>query len=206
MAHFHTVEPGECLLSVADRFGFFPDTLWNAPENAELRRTRARANPLVPGDAVFIPAPREKRADAPTDARSVFKRRGVPAQIHVRLLRDGQPCAGVAYTLAIGGLELHGQTSPSGQIEHWLATTVRTARLTLATGEVYELAVGRLEPVSEERGVRGRLCGLGFLAALDAPTADLETALRQFQAAAQLPVTGAIDDATRERLVARNGS
>ncbi|MFY0537772.1 peptidoglycan-binding domain-containing protein [Nannocystis pusilla] len=178
-------------------------------ERPRERRAAAHAGPrepLVPGDAVFIPAPREKRADAPTDARSVFKRRGVPAQIHVRLLRDGRPCAGVAYTLAIGGLELHGLTSPSGQIEHWLATTVRTARLTLATGEVYELAVGRLEPVSEERGVRGRLCGLGFLAALDAPPADLEAALRQFQAAAQLPVTGAIDDPTRERLVARNSS
>ncbi|PCC70488.1 Putative peptidoglycan binding domain-containing protein [Nannocystis exedens] len=206
MGHVHTVEPGECLLSVADRFGFFPDTLWNAPENAELRRTRARATPLVPGDAVFIPSPREKQADAPTDARSVFKRRGVPAQIHVRLLRDGQPCAGVAYTLAIGGLELKGVTSPSGQIEHWIATTVRTGRLTLATGEVYELAVGRLEPASEERGVRARLCSLGFLAAIDAPPAELAAALRQFQAAARLPVTGAVDDATRARLVARHGS
>ncbi|MCY0991682.1 peptidoglycan-binding domain-containing protein [Nannocystis sp. ILAH1] len=206
MSRVHTVEPGECLLSIADRFGFFPDTLWNAPENAELRRTQTRATPLVPGDTVFIPTPREKLAGAPTDARSVFKRRGVPAQIHVRLLQDGQPRAGVAYTLAVGGLELRGETSPAGQIERWISTTARTGRLTLSTGEVYELAIGRLEPASEERGVRARLCSLGFLTAIDAPPAELKSALRRFQSAAQLPVTGAVDDATRARLVDRNGA
>ncbi|MCY1067230.1 peptidoglycan-binding domain-containing protein [Nannocystis sp. RBIL2] len=206
MGRVHTVEPGECLLSIADRFGFFPDTLWNAPENAGLRRARAQSNLLVPGDAVHIPDLRVKEERAPTDMCSVFRRRGVPVRIYVRLMRDDQPCAGVAYTLAVGEQELAGVTSAAGEIEHWLATTVRTGRLTLNTGEVYELAIGRLEPASEERGLRARLCSLGFLPAIDAEPAELDAALRRFQAAAQLPVTGVVDEATRARLVEHNGS
>ena len=46
MALVHTIQDGDCISSVAMRHGFFPGTLWNHPDNMELKKLRRDPNVL----------------------------------------------------------------------------------------------------------------------------------------------------------------
>ena len=46
---------GDCISSIAYENGLFPNTLWNHPDNAELKRNRKDMNLLEVGDVVKIP-------------------------------------------------------------------------------------------------------------------------------------------------------
>lgn len=83
MSERYTVRQGDCIDSIALRYGFFPDTLWNHGENAELKRKRKYGNVLEPGDEVFIPDLTVKYEDKATEAKHRFKRRGVPAVLRL---------------------------------------------------------------------------------------------------------------------------
>jgi hypothetical protein len=61
----HTVRQGDCIASISFRNGFLPETIWNDPNNAELRRTK-HPNILKPGDIVFIPDKRPKTSSLKT--------------------------------------------------------------------------------------------------------------------------------------------
>ena len=113
----HTVVQGECLISIADKYGFFWETLWNHPENAELKQKRTDPEILNPGDLVFIPEKRIKEVSEPTDQVHKYRLKNTPAKFRVRLLDDaGEPRANLQYILEIDGQEFTGKTSSSGEI------------------------------------------------------------------------------------------
>ncbi len=62
--------------------------------------------------------------------------------------------------------------------------------------DVFELALGALDPIDTDAGVEGRLWGLGYRV----DGGDLGSAVRAFQAKEQLNETGRVDAETRERL------
>jgi hypothetical protein len=203
-----TAEPGDCFSSIAFEEGFFQDTLWNHPDNAGLRARRQSPNVLLPGDEVAIPALREKRVAVATGKRHTFRRKGVPAQIRIRLLEEGEPRAGLGYRLALDdGTVLTGQTAADGLLHRFLSPAVRKGTLHLDTGEEYQLAFGHLTPRSDDEGLRARLLNLQYLAsASDLEEDELARALRAFQADHGLPETGEADDATRAKLASAHGS
>ena len=52
----HTVQQGEHLPALAERYGFQTiDPIWNDPANAELKQLRKNPMVLMPGDEVTIP-------------------------------------------------------------------------------------------------------------------------------------------------------
>jgi N-acetylmuramoyl-L-alanine amidase len=67
---YYTVKQGEHLSRLAKQFGFSDySTIWDHPENAELKRKRNNPNVLYPGDTCSFP--REncvKRFVLPTNA------------------------------------------------------------------------------------------------------------------------------------------
>jgi hypothetical protein len=87
----HTVKQGECISSIADKYGLFWDTLWNHPENAELKRQRKDPNVLLAGDEVFIPEKEEKNESCETEQTHRFRLKGVPAKLRLRLMRPAEP-------------------------------------------------------------------------------------------------------------------
>ena len=46
---------GDTTTKLAFEHGLFPDTLWNHPDNEDLRSKRDDPNVLYPGDKIFIP-------------------------------------------------------------------------------------------------------------------------------------------------------
>jgi hypothetical protein len=55
MSTEHKVKQSECIYSISDGYGFFPNTVWNDPSNAELKERRQVPGILFPGDIVVVP-------------------------------------------------------------------------------------------------------------------------------------------------------
>lgn len=89
----YVVQDGECVASIAFEHGFFWETVWNDPGNAELRRCRRTPFVLLPGDRVAIPQLRLKYESRPTDQRHQFVRKGVPVIVKVKVLEAPSPPA-----------------------------------------------------------------------------------------------------------------
>lgn len=200
----HRAKPDECLSTIAFAYGFFADTIWEHPENAALRRERGDPNVLAAGDDVFIPDLRVGQASCATGRQHVFRRRGVPEYFRLRLSRYGKPRADEPYRLDVDGTPHEGRTDANGKIEVRIPPNARLA-VVLIGDERYELALGRVDPVSGEAGVRQRLENLGYLASKAVPASELAAAVARFQIEAQLEATGEVDDKTRERLRAAHG-
>src|SRR3990170_3615968 len=103
MPHSHTAARGESVESIAYAHGLFWETVWDDPGNAALREARAEPNVLAAGDVLVVPDLRPKEEQAATGRRHVFRRRGVPSVLRVRLLEGSTPRAGLAYTVEAGG-------------------------------------------------------------------------------------------------------
>ena len=58
----HIVEPGDCMASIGEQYGFHWETLWDLAENADLKKNRKNPNVLFEGDEVTIP---DKRLHGP---------------------------------------------------------------------------------------------------------------------------------------------
>ena len=201
----HEVVPGDGMARIGLRYGFFPDTLWNLPENAELRQARGDPEMLLAGDVVHVPDLRPATVRVSTGAVHRFRRKGVPARIELRLLRQDEPRAGEAFTLDVDGVKLAGTTDAEGWIREWVSPAARRVVISLGGGEErYTLDVGQLDPIDTVTGVQRRLVNLGHHGGAISGTVDADTraALASFQSAAGLPPTGELDDATREALAA----
>ncbi|MBN2170813.1 MAG: peptidoglycan-binding protein [Candidatus Krumholzibacteriota bacterium] len=99
----HRVTQGDCLLSLAKEHGFSWETLWNHPDNAELKRLRKDPNALKPGDVLVIPERRDKQEDAAGEAKTQFRRTGALARLRLEILAVPTPASGASGTQEGGG-------------------------------------------------------------------------------------------------------
>jgi hypothetical protein len=201
----HRVKQGECLGTIAARYGYMWQTIYDAPENEALRRRRPNPNVLFPGDEVVIPEREVIRERVATGRQHDFR---VPRQVWELRLRlrdiDHEPLKDVAWTLRIEGVAqaIEGKTGGDGLIQAPCPAHARRATLEVF-GREHALMVGALDPVSRVTGVQQRLARLG----LDPGPIDgivgrrTRAALRAFQATQDdIADTGRLDDATRLRL------
>jgi hypothetical protein len=187
--------------------GFFPQTLWELPENAPLREKRESPNILRAGDEVFIPDLRIKQQTAPVNMRHRFKRKGVPEILRVRFLDElGEPRAGLKYEFKIGDLLRKGETDEGGWLVEWIPPDAMEASILLRdeTGETpieekYDVQLGRLNPSKDTDGIRARLENLGIVCG--ETEEDFSQAISSFQNRYDdLEVTGVADEKTVARL------
>lgn len=197
----HVVAPGECMASIADRYGFFWQTLWDLPENAELRRARKDPNVLQPGDRVFVPPLRPRSCSRAVDQRHRFRRRGIPERFVLRLTNEveDRSLANLPYRFEIVGIVRDGVTDADGSLGEWIPPGAQTAVLILDPDgehpEEFEIELGRLAPLDSLAGISQRLTALGF-GHVDGPARGLMA----FQAFAGLEVTGEADEASLAKL------
>ncbi|MFO7567742.1 MAG: peptidoglycan-binding domain-containing protein [Enhygromyxa sp.] len=204
-----TLEQGDCLGSIALSHGFDPQTIWEHGQNAELRERRIDPNALLPGDQLFVPEIEEKHEPVETDTLKTFKLSVGPLRLRLRLTRHGEPRAGEAYELEYDqGSKFEGETDDDGFVDQPLPISAKSAILRLLSdggagegedeGEEYELALGHLDPHDEPSGAQGRLGGLGYyFGEVDGDVGPkTRAALRRFQAAKGLAVSGELDEGT----------
>ncbi|MCR9219728.1 MAG: peptidoglycan-binding protein [Alphaproteobacteria bacterium] len=210
----YEVKPGDGMASIAEKHGFFADTLWNLPENDALRDARESPEVLTPGDRVTIPDLRAKTETRQTDLVHRFKRKGVPVEIRFAVIGpDGTPFPGKSYRLTVGKRRYEGVTDADGALRHWVAPSAESGELVIDLDEegypqtlTRHLKIGFLQPVSEIAGCQARLQNLGYFdGAIDGALSDaLTAAVADFQAAEGLPADGTLDGATREALLDRH--
>ena len=217
----HTARQGDCIYSIAERYGFFWETIWNHPNNAELKQQRGDPSILYPGDVVFVPEREEKQESGATEQRHRFRRKGVPLMLRLRLMlsdetsaededqAEDEPRANESYTLDIDGNLFSGTTDGDGWLEHPIPPGAQRGRLIIdETQEEYQLNFGHVDPIDDVSGVQARLNNLGFECgeADGAMNDQTEMALRQFQRKYGITESGEADQETRDRLLELYGS
>jgi N-acetylmuramoyl-L-alanine amidase len=195
------VTDGDCVSTIAARFGFHSQTVWDA--NPDLKSLRKNPNVLFPGDIVKIPDRVGKNLPCATEQRHQFVKKGTPAKFRVILERFNVPLANRRYILEIDGQVFDGETDGSGLLEVAIDPAAQSGHLQLPDDQLEcQLELGYLDPLDEIKGVQQRLQNLGFLAADANGEMDDETrhAITWFQSSVNLPPTGDLDDATRSKL------
>jgi hypothetical protein len=205
----YIVQPGDCMESIAAAHGLFWQTLWDHPDNADLKRARGDPNVLLAGDRVTIPEKRPKEYSGATEQRHKFRRKGVPGRLQLTLMKGDRPRANEAYTLEIGGKLLSGTTDGGGKLDVHIPPGAQVGRLTIGESrDQYVLNLGHIDPVDSVAGVQGRLKNLGLYSGpVDGKmSAATGAAITAFQARNDLSVTGEMDQATRDKLKQAHGS
>ncbi len=161
----YEIKPGDCITSLAYERGFRPETIWDTPENAVVKKLREDPGVLLPGDRIFLPAKRLHQEAQSTGQRHRFRRLGSAAQLRIEFLVGDTPMANQPYVLTIDGRQIRGCTDDSGLLEEPIPANAKGGTLQLGEGEQqheFELALGHLDPVSAPSGQRARLNHLGF--------------------------------------------
>lgn len=197
----HTAVAGDSIPSIAYAAGLFPDTVWNDPQNAELKALRGDMNVLFPGDVVFVPEKKRRMETAATDQRHKFRRKGVPCKLRIQLFHVETPRANEEYEVSIEGAAQKGKADSKGIVEFWVAPNARQGTLTIGPDRtVIELRLGHMDPLTEVAGLQKRLANIGYPCGDDPPGEIREAtreALRSLQRRYQLKETGEFDGATR---------
>lgn len=211
MPQTHVVAQGECLSSLAQRYGFTSGRdLYEHPDNASLRSRRPNPNVLHPGDRVVIPDREARSEPIATGSMHVFRVKALQTLVRLRFV-DGEsrPYAGKPFTAHVGGQVVEGSTDGDGRIELPVPADAQEATIDLVVQDSpretreWHIDIGHLDPVEEPSGVAARLENLGILVTND--EAGVRKALKAFQRAHGLPVTGQADDATRAKLLDEHG-
>jgi hypothetical protein len=199
----HIVQQGDTTISLSEQFGLFALTIWNDPANASLREQRGDMNVLLPGDVLTIPDLRQKFENCDTNARYIFRRKGIPALLRMQIFDCEEPRASQKYTLTIDGKKIEGTTNAQGILEEYVPAQAAGGELVIGDDQFrMALDFGHLDPITEISGVQKRLNNLGYECGEADGQLNQRTreALAALQSRFSMPITGEIDDATRNKL------
>jgi hypothetical protein len=202
----HVVEAGDHVSRLADENGFGSyATIWDHPDNADLKAKRKNPNVLARGDEVAIPEKKTKQVQGEQGKENKFVVKVKGLDLRFKLADFlGRPIAGKSCKIEVEGDEKDVTSDGDGKVERPIPRSATTGSIQLAD-QAADFMIGFLEPADTDSGVRNRLVNLGYL---DDPEDDDAAALaiEDFQIDQKLDVTGTIDDATRAKVVEVHGS
>lgn len=144
--------------------------------------------------------------------------RSEPLELRVTLRdRAGNPRGGLEVEVTTGEGARRVSTDGEGTFVVPIRRSEQSA--TVALGEtLFDVAIGALDPIDTESGLHARLVNLGYLEApLPAPAGEVDpeeegarlrelaAAIEELQCDQGLPQTGALDGATRAKLLELHG-
>ena len=200
----YIVKQGDCISSIAFKYGFFPDTIWDDSKNSKLKQDRKDPNVLKPGDEVYVRDKEEKEESCASEKKHRFKRKGVPERLRIQFMdEEDKPRANEAYVLEIDGELSEGQTDGDGKVEIPIPPNAKKGKISFRdSGDEYELDLGDLDPITETSGIQARLSNLGFYKGdIDGKMSEeLERAIHKFKEAKELEPNGRLDETTRSKI------
>lgn len=205
----HRIQPGDSVLSLAKRYGFLPQAIWDAAGNVELRERREDMNTLMPGDVLVIPDKRVAPISLGTGRSHQLRIKGTLAILRMQVYDFGEPRTEQDFVLTVGSYVVEGTTDGDGILEASVPVLATSGRLVIGEDQLeLQLMFGHLDPASELSGIQQRLINLGYTCH-DSPGElgpgelgeSTQQALRDFQRTHGLDVSGELDDGTRARIV-----
>ena len=212
---WYTVKSGDWVSKIATRFGFSDwKTVWNDPQNADLRDLRGDPNVILPGDQIYIPSIKKKDESCPTNKLHQFRVKKPKKKLKLMLRdADGEPRKYVPCRLEIDHRvvpDVKG-TNGDGLIEASIPESSEQGVLIVGEDgdEVYQVLLGQLDPIETVKGYQERLANLGhYVGEIDGDAGPLtRKAVRMFQTFENLRegkevlmVDGIMGPKTRERL------
>jgi hypothetical protein len=210
VAENYTVRQGDHLSKIAKAFGFSDfNTIWNDPNNAELKRQRQSPNVLFPGDSLYVPDRKLREESRGTDQTHQFTMKKV--DLKLRLILEDQynaPIANASRLLTLGSDARQVTTDGDGQIEEDITPDIHDAALVIQDAQTpldntrIAIKIGDLDPVTEVSGQVARLNNLGYFAG-DVKSPDhvtVESAVEEFQCDNNLTVDGVCGPITQAKL------
>jgi hypothetical protein len=170
MPKAHTVEQGEHISSIAEKYGFGDyRKIWDHAGNAELRKNRANPNVLFPGDVVQIPDRVIKAETGATGQVHIFELLDEPLKLCL-VIEDlyRNPISEAECRLMVAGKSYKLTTDDRGQIEQKIERDAHKATLTVKhplfsdRETQFPLKIGHLDPADEVSGQIARLNNLGY--------------------------------------------
>ncbi len=167
----HQLEAGECLQSLALANGFGDGkTIYDAAENADLRKARAVPAAVAPGDTVVIPDRKPRTLSLPNEQVHKLVVQRPKAVLRVVVCDEaGQPIAGKSYELTLGETKIQGTTTGDGVVEQPLPLDVSEATLIVHEESSkdqgrwrWHLTMATLEGSDTPHGQWQRLVNLGY--------------------------------------------
>jgi len=206
----YVIRQGDCFASIAARLGITVDNLLAIGDNNRCQSEGRSPHQLRPGDVIEIPDdPPNRSTDFSSGGRKTYKVRVPKVKFRMRLLdRAGEAHGNKRYELVVMHRTYTGQTDGDGWLEQQIPAVAMEGDLYIWLNDDDEqpwempLEFGALDPHTEDSGVAQRLRNLGHGIAFRGEE-GLRQALVDFQRAEGLPVTGQLDDATRDHLDAR---
>jgi len=157
------VEPGDCVLSLADDAGLFWEDVWNDSANAGLKSKRKYPTILMPGDKLELRDAEEREESGSTEAKHSFTLKGATARLRLRLRTGGAAVANKQVTLVVDGVSTATQTDQDGRLEIPIAPGANEAEMRVGDDKgFYLLKLGWMTPIDETSGLQTRLFNLGF--------------------------------------------
>ena len=211
MATDYTVQQGDYLAKIAKDFGFSDyRTIWNHPDNSELKSKRKNPNILYPGDKLVIPDRKLREENRAVNKKHTFKKR--ESRLRLRLVLEDmyeKPIANAQCLLAIDGDFRRIKTDGQGKIDEPLRPGTTSATLIIQDAAQTHLnsveipiKIGHLDPLEELSGQRARLKNLGYFPGDvdDKNDPAFVTAVERFQAEHRLTVDGICGPKTQAKL------
>ena len=164
----YTVQPGDCLSSIAEDFGFSDyRSIYEDGSNADFRQLRPNPNLIYPGDVINIPDKGGKIDNKGTEQRHHYQIKTTKRFLRLRLRQDnGDPLANTQYQLTVEDDVRTGSTDGDGLLKEKISRTARDAVLE-AGNFTWNLQIAALNPIdnTDDDGVSGyqaRLKNLGY--------------------------------------------
>ena len=226
MATTYVVQAGDCLSSIAKKFGFRDwKVIYDDPNNKDFKKARPNPNVIYAGDELFIPDPKDstKKVSAPVEQLNKFKVKLPKTLLRIQVKdEEEKPIAGKKYELRLGEDDVRkGSTDGDGIVEQKVDPEITEAKLLVFDGDpetgplwVWDVHIGHLNPADFPSGARARLNNLGYFcgpATDDVDDSDdpidetTALALAGFQEANKIKRTGDLDDDTAKKLVEVHG-
>jgi hypothetical protein len=209
MATKHIVKDGEYVSSIAAHYGFSNfRSVWNHPNNADLKERRKNPNILFPGDILFIPDRTSDVVPAVTEKRHRYQLTMSPLTLRLVVKDENdEPEANTVIRVTVEGKTTIVNTDANGLLVQTIPPTAHSGGMVLqadgsATKIEIPLKIGFLHPLEELSGIRARLNNLGYSAGTteDRGGSRLRSAIEEFQCDHGLTPDGECSPSFQEKL------